>query len=154
MTHHDAQQPEPISAQMDSLALALIEYSLDLLADLGDLSVTLAVEDAHNNHVVLSFDDEDFEESLEEAHETLRRAVAGTSPLKELEGVPVRYALAYDGAVDEDGSSGYVPALIVEYGEKGMSSGYSAYLCYENAGKPRDFVCSDPAPAGLVELLV
>ena len=35
-----------------------------------------------------------------------------------------------------------------------MSRGYSAYLTYENPGDAQNFVCSEAAPAGVVELLI
>ena len=38
-------EPEPISEEMDALACVLIDYSLDLLGEVGELAPTLAVED-------------------------------------------------------------------------------------------------------------
>ncbi len=142
---------EPISAELDSLTVALIEYGLDELASTGQLSVSLALGDEDGNATLLSFDDDDFDESIDEAHATVQRSAGQV--VEGLTSACVRYAVAYDGAIDEDGS-GYEPALIVEYGERGMSRGYSAYLTYENPGEPQDFVCSQAAPAGVVELLI
>ncbi len=148
----DAQDAvEPISAELDSLTVALIEYGLDELASTGELSVSLALGDEDGNATLLSFDDDDFDESIDEAHATVQRSAG--QQVEGLKGACVRYAIAYDGAIDEDGT-GYEPALIVEYGEQGMSRGYSAYLTYEHPGEPQDFVCSQVAPAGVVELLV
>ena len=68
----------------------------------------------------------------------------------------MRYAIAYDGAIEIPDSDvdGYEPALIVEYGEHGMTRAYSAYMLYQNPGKPQDFMWTDPAAAGEGELLV
>lgn len=156
--HHDdaAMEPEPISQAMDNLACALIDYGLDLLGETGDLVPTLAVEDAQGNRSLLSFDDEDFEECLAEVHDRLVRAACGKEKIEGLAGVPVRYAIAYDGAIDipDSGVDGFEPALIVEYGEHGMTRAYSAYMLYQNAGNPQEFVCTEPEAAGEGELLV
>ena len=144
-------EPEPISDELNALVCATIDYALDLLGETAELSVTLVVEDAAGNQVLLSFDDEEIEECLDEA----RSMVASkSSSLGELEGRPVRYAIAYDGAVEESQGAGYEPALIVEYGEKGLSQGYSAFLFYLNAGEPDRFQWTDPAAAGICDLLV
>ena len=146
--------PEPISPELDDLTCALIDYALGELAESGRLSVSLAAVDGQGQSTLLSFDDEDFEESIVEAQSQVRASVSGSKRLDGLAGPAVRYAIAYDGAIDEGGQEGYVPALIVEYGEHGLTQGYSAYLTYENPGDAQNFVCSDVAPAGVVELLV
>lgn len=152
----EAGEPEPISDELEALAGTLIDYSLDLLGETGELAPTLAVEDEHGERTLLSFDDEDMEECLDEARGLLAAAARGKRKLEGLHGRPVRYALAYDGAIDvpESRKKGFEPALIVEYGEHGMTSGYSAYMLYENAGKPQEFAWTDPAAAGEGELLV
>ena len=149
-------EPEPISEAMDTLACALIDYSLDLLGETGELSPTLAVEDETGARSLLSFDDEDFEECLDEVHDRLQAAAKGKQELEGLAGKPIRYAIAYDGAVQlpDAPDNGFTPALIIEYGEKGMSQAYSAYLLYENAGDPQEFAWTEPAAAGEGELLV
>lgn len=150
------EEPEPISESMDALACALIDYSLDLLGETGELSPTLAVEDGLGTRSLLSFDDEDFEECLDEVYARLRAAASGKQELEGLPGKPVRYAIAYDGAVQlpDAPDDGFTSALIIEYGEKGMSQGYSAYLLYENEGNPQEFAWTEPAAAGEGELLV
>ena len=149
-------EPEPISAEMDALACATIDYSLDLLGETGELNPTLAVEDAEGCRVLLSFDDEEIEECLAEARRRLTAAAQAEQSIEGLKGVPVRYALAYDGAVEIPDSDveGFEPALIVEYGEHGMTSAYSAYLLYQNPGDPQEFAWTDPAAAGEGDLLV
>lgn len=151
---HDAPcTPEPISQELDDLTCSLIDYALDILATSGELSVSLAAADKAGKATLLTFDDDDFEESIEEARTRVRAAATGKQPIEGLTGPAVRYAIAYDGAIDEGFEEGYVPALIVEYGEKGLSQGYSAYLTYDNPADEQNFVCSDVAPAGVVELL-
>ena len=148
-------EPEPISEEMDALACVLIDDSLDLLGEVGELAPTLAVEDDRGARTLLSFDDEDFEECLDEVHDRLKAAAKGKGELEGLKGRPVRYAIAYDGAIqDPDAEGNFEPALIVEYGEKGMTQAYSAYLLYQNPGNPQEFVWTDPAAAGEGELLV
>lgn len=148
--------PEPISDEMEALAGDLIDYGLDALEDEGAFVTTLALEDAAGERTLLTLDGEDdVEECLEKAHEVIRQAARGKGPAAEgLPGRPVRYAIAYDGAIREEEGGPYKPALIVEYGERGLASGYSAYLLYQHAGHPQKFVWTDPAAAGEVELLV
>ena len=68
-------------------------------------------------------------------HDRLKAAAKGKGELEGLKGRPVRYAIAYDGAIqDPDAEGNFEPALIVEYGEKGMTQAYSAYLLYQNPG--------------------
>lgn len=152
----DVLEPEPISEAMDALACALIDYSLDLLGETGELAPTLAVEDENGERSLLSFDDEDFEECLDEVHARLKAAAKGKQELEGLAGKPVRYAIAYDGAVQlpDAPDDGFAPALIVEYGERGMSRAYSAYMLYQNEGNPQEFAWTEPAAAGEGELLV
>ena len=146
--------PEPISPELDDLTCALIDYALGELAEGGELAVSLAAADSQGKSTLLSFDDEDFEESIAEARAQVKASASGSKKLDGLAGPVARYAIAYDAAVDEGEQQGYVPALIVEYGEHGLTQGYSAYLTYENPGEAQNFVCSDVAPAGVVELLV
>lgn len=155
-----AVDPEPISDEMEALAGELIDYGLDALGEHAELAPTLVVEGASGERVWLSLDgDEDVEECLDEAHDLIRSAARGKGSTsgRSIEGLserPVRYAIAYDGAIREDEDGAYQPALIVEYGERGLASGYSAYLLYHHAGHPQKFVWTDPAAAGEVELLV
>ncbi len=152
----EAVEPEPISPEMDALACAMIDYSLDLLETAGELCPSLAVEDGEGGRVLLSFSDDDFEECLTEIRDQLTAAAKGKIQIEGLSGRPVRYAFSYDGAVENPDSefSGYEPALIVEYGEHGMTSAYSAYLLYQNAGNPQEFVWTEPEAAGEGDLLV
>ena len=112
---HDAPcTPEPISQELDDLTCSLIDYALDILATSGELSVSLAAADKAGKATLLTFDDDDFEESIEEARARVRAAATGKQPIEGLTGPAVRYATPAD---------------------------------------EQNFVCSDVAPAGVVELL-
>ena len=67
-------------------------------------------------------------------------------------GDPVRYALAYEGAVaDERGA--YQDAVLLEFGERGRTS-FSAFSLVDGKGTGDNFAWTDPAPAGEVENLL
>ena len=146
--------PEPITDELDRLVCATIDYSLDILGEVGELSPSLAIEDEKGARALLSFDEEEVEESLDKARQTVVDASKGKGSVEGLSAPVERYALAYDGVVEEFEGQGYEPALIIEYGERGLSSGYSAYMLYKNAGDPQEFMWTDPAAAGEGELLV
>jgi hypothetical protein len=147
-------QPEPISENLETLANELIDYGLENLGQTGHLTTTLAVEDSVGNREMLTFEDDAVDECVAEARDVVRRSMHKSGKIEGLQGRAVRYAIAYDGAIRETEKGPYQNALIVEYGEHGMSSAYSAYLLYKKAGHPKDFVWTDPAAAGETELLV
>ena len=147
-------EPEPISPELEGMANDLIDICLDELAERGSLLTTLCVENARGDRVTLTFDDIAVEECIEKARDTVAAARRKADVIDGLRGKPVRYAIAYDGAIREREGGPYLNALIVEYGEVGLSSAYSAYLLYKKAGHPKDFVCSDPTAAGEMPLLV
>lgn len=136
-------EPEPISPELEQLTDDMIELGLSALGQNGELMPVLSLEDSAGKRETLVFENDGLEECLTEARATVRRR-AGTR----------RYTLAYDGAIREDGASHYESALILEYGEQGMGSGYSAYLLYRGAGQPTEFVWTDPQAAGETELLL
>lgn len=147
-------EPEPITQELEELADDVIDYALDAMCNQGSFNPMLAVEDAHGQRVMLTFDDEELEECLDAARGMVATAASGKKPIKGLNGGPVRYAIGFDGAIRESDGDPYKSAVIVEYGETGLSTGYSAYLLYKNPGKPQEFVWTDPAAAGETELLV
>lgn len=146
--------PEPISPELEALANEMVDYGLESLATTKKLATTLAVEDASGHRETLVFQDDSVDECLGAARDVVRQAMHKGGAIEGIQGRPVRYAIAYDGAVREEPGGPYLNALLVEYGEKGMSSGYSAYLLYKKAGRQKDFVWTDPAAAGETELLV
>lgn len=150
----DDPRPEPISAALETLANEMVDYGLESLATTGKLTTMLSVEDESGHRESLLFEDDSVEECLHAARDLVRSAAHKGSAIEGITGRPVRYAIAYDGAVRQEMDGPYLNALLVEYGEKGISSGYSAYLLYKKAGRPQDFVWTDPAAAGETELLV
>ena len=147
-------EPEPISEELEELADDVMDAALDAMCNKGEFSPLLAVENAQGERVMLAFDDEELEECLDAARGMVATAASGKKPIKGLPGGPVRYVIAYDGAIRESDDDPYESAVIIEYGETGLSAGYSAYLLYQNPGKPQEFVWTDPAAAGEMELLV
>ena len=126
---------EGVSPKTDELASTLMGDALDLLADGEPFVVLLAVQDESGEVSSYEFQDDGPEACLEGA-----RARAA-----ELPGA-VRYAIAYEGAIeDEDGS--FADALLLEFGERGYRS-YSAFSLVDGKGTGDGFTWSDPAPAG------
>lgn len=126
---------EGVSPKTDELASTLMGDALDLLADGEPFVVLLAVQDESGEVSSYEFQDDGPEACLEGA----RARVA------ELPGA-VRYAIAYEGAIeDEDGS--FADALLLEFGERGYRS-YSAFSLVDGNGTGDGFTWSDPAPAG------
>ena len=126
---------EGVSPRTDELASTLMGDALDLLADGEPFVVLLAVQDESGEVSSYEFQDDGPEACLEGA----RARVA------ELPGA-VRYAIAYEGAIeDEDGS--FADALLLEFGERGYRS-YSAFSLVDGKGTGDGFTWSDPAPAG------
>ena len=126
---------EGVSPRTDELASTLMGDALDLLADGEPFVVLLAVQDESGEVSSYEFQDDGPEACLEGAH----------ARVTELPGA-VRYAIAYEGAIeDEDGS--FADALLLEFGERGYRS-YSAFSLVDGKGTGDGFTWSDPAPAG------
>ena len=133
--------PQPISPELDALTCELIGYCLDILATREDLWPQLAyLEEGSDEPVLVSFSDDSPDECLEAACTTLREQPGAYA-----------YALAYSGFVELD--EGAQDALLVEFGEKGAPSAYSAYVAYRHT-RDGEFFCADPLPAGEEELLL
>lgn len=126
---------EGVSPRTDELASTLMGDALDLLADGEPFVVLLAVQDESGEVSSYEFQDDGPEACLEGAR----------TRVTELPGA-VRYAIAYEGAIeDEDGS--FADALLLEFGERGYRS-YSAFSLVDGKGTGDGFTWSDPAPAG------
>lgn len=155
LSREEEYEPEPISEELERLADDMVSLGLESLGETGKLIVTLAVEDEAGARVMLRFeDDADVSDCVREARDVVLGAQRKNGAIEGLGGRPVRYAIGYDGAVREREGGPYENALLVEYGEQGLSSAYSAYLLYKKAGHPKDFVWTEPAAAGETELLV
>lgn len=141
-----------VSAATDELTADLLGQALDLLACGQQLNVLLVVGDAHGTQASYQLADDDAIALLEGARMQVERLVAsGGDPAVGL-ACPVRYALAYEGAVEIDDGS-FSDALLVEFGETGYKA-YSAYCLFHGRGRGDAFEWTDPAPAGEVEPLL
>lgn len=143
-------ESEKISAALDDLACALLEECYTTLAEGENLWPLLAVEDTQGERELIAFSDDEPSECLIAARNYLR--------MQKQDGIgnvsqAVRYALGYDGLV-QDNAGNLCPAVIVEFGEEGLTSAYSAYSFYGFDDKTGEFFCSEPAPAGEEESLL
>ena len=124
-----------VSPETDELASTLMGVSLDLLAAGEPFEVLLAVQNADGVVQSYEFEDDGPEACLDGARERVRSS----------EGA-VRYAIAYEGAVEVEGG-GYSDAVLLEFGERGYRA-YSAYSLVDGKGTGDRFTWPDPAPAG------
>lgn len=135
-----------ISPELDELSSTLMGDAFDLLADGQDLNVLLVVEDKQGNVASYEFSDDGSAALLEGARQRVRDLAKSHGDEAANLGAPIRYALAYEGAVaDED--SVFRDAVLLEFGEKGRTS-YSAYSLFEGKGAGEDFRWTEPAAAG------
>lgn len=136
-----ADRREGVSPQTDELAATLLGEALDVLA-VGEieLGVVVAVQDESGEVQSFTFDGDGEEACLEGA-----RAQVGAVP------GALRYAIAYEGAVEVDGA--YADAVLLEFGERGWRA-YSAFSLVDGKGSEDTFAYTDPAPAGEMEPLL
>ena len=143
-----------ISEGLDMLSCELMGEALDRLAEGEDISVVASVMDSRGERVTCAFEDDAPDVCLAAARDWVTSAArshasgprgADTSSI----GEPQCYAIAYEGAV-ADADDVFSDALILEFGDRGAQTAYSAYALVENKGKPDRFAWSDPAPAGEV----
>lgn len=139
-------QESTISTALDELTCELIGRCLDILAEGGDVWPTLTYCGAAGAScaTALTFNEDGLEDCLAEA-----RAQAG-----DLDEDVTCYALAYEGFVQLDETGEATDALIVEFGERGAKTAYSAFVPYAVGRTPDDFRCGDPQPAGEEPLLL
>ena len=154
MARNDAEAPQPggISPELDELSSTLMGDAFDLLAEGHDLNVLLVVEDGKGSVASYEFADDGPEALLEGAHARVGELAAAGGDKKARLGSPVRYAIAYEGAV-EDEDAVFRDAVLLVFGEKGRPS-YSAFSFYEGKGEGDGFRWSEPAAAGEVDPLL
>lgn len=140
MSHDNTTSYGHVSHQLDELSSTLIGDALDMLADGETLGVLIVIQSGSGDVESMQLLDDGPERLLAEARD-LVRARRGAC----------RYAIAYEGAVEDGGT--FCDALIVEFGEKGMPS-FSAFCLFEGKGTGDDFRWTDPAPAGEEEPLL
>ena len=142
-----------ISEELDRLSCDLLGQALDALASGIELTSVIAVEDASGVVSTCAFEDDGPEECLEAARAYVRRVARDGGDASVGLGAPVRYALVYDGDVaDERGA--YVPALILEFGERGQETAFTGFVPYDGFGQGEGFSWSDAQAAGETELLL
>lgn len=141
-----------VSPELDELSSTLMGDALDMLAEGQDVGVLLVVADSSGAVASYRFADDGMEECLEGAREKVRTLGRSRGDGDAGLADPQRYAIAYEGAV-EDGSGAYQDALLLEFGEKGYRS-YSAYSYFKGRGTGERFAWTDPAPAGELKPLL
>lgn len=141
-----AQRGGDISPELDELSSTLMGDAFDLLADGQDLNVLLVVEDSQGNDGSYEFSDDGTEALLEGARKRVHDLARSHGDEQVGLGDPIRYAIAYEGAVADEAGV-FRDAVLLEFGERGRAS-YSAYSFYEGKGKGRRFRWTEPAAAG------
>ncbi len=127
-----------ISEELDALACALIGYAIEAL-EKDELCPTVAL-DCEQEFVSFSNDTPDncYRQACEYVHD------AGAAAN--------RYALVADGFIQEDEAAEAQPAILVEFGERGMDNAWSGHLFYQRAGG--EILVTDPYPSGAEPLLL
>ncbi|WP_028263584.1 hypothetical protein [Atopobium fossor] len=150
--HSQNNQPVEVSEELDALSCELLGSALDALAAGVEVPVIVSVEDAAGTRVTNSFSEDGIETCINEAHSYIASLVAGKTGRPDNLGVPVRYAIVYEGAVDLE-NNGYEDALILEFAEKDQQA-FSAYVLWQGFGAGEAFQWCDPEPAGEVDSLL
>nr|WP_314638601.1 hypothetical protein [uncultured Olsenella sp.] len=141
-----------VSSELDVLSSTLMGDAFDMLASGDEVNVLLVVQDEDGNAGSYEFSDDGIEQCIEAARSKILELRHAMGDEEAGLGLPVRYALAYEGAVgDDDGS--YQDALMLEFGERGYKS-YSAFSYFEGRGEGDGFRWTEPAPAGELEPLI
>lgn len=148
----DSARQTGVSRKTDELASALLGDALDLLASGEAFEVLLVVQDAAGVAASYEFVDDGPEACLEGARDRVRSLARAQGDKDAHLGAPVRYALVYEGAV-EDEEGAFVDALLLEFGELGYAA-YSAFSLIGGQGMGDGFSWTDPAPAGEMEPLL
>ncbi len=135
-----------VSPELDQLSCDLMGQAFDLLADGQEVPVILAVQDADGTTASYEFTDDGIEACIEGAHKRVKDLVHEEGDADSHLGTPVRYALVYEGAIEDD-EGAYDDALLLEFGETGYIN-YSAYSLFKGRGEHEGFAWTDPAAAG------
>ncbi|MCH3967449.1 MAG: hypothetical protein PHR15_02700 [Atopobiaceae bacterium] len=142
-----------ISPELDQLGQELLGLALDRLAGGGEVLAVAEAMDAGGTRVTCEFEDDGPEACIAAAREWVRRLDRTGGDEASGVGTPRCYAIVYEGAVADERDA-YQDALILEFGEKGALSGYSAFVLVNGVGLGEGFSWSDPEPAGEVPLLL
>ena len=141
MNTRDNTYEEPVSPQLDELSSTLMGDALDLLAEGALPCVLVVIQNRDDSVDSVEFANDGPEALLDGARTYVRRHKGA-----------VRYAIAYEGAIELDDGT-YADALLLEFGERGRRS-FSAYSLFEGRGQHDRFRWTDPAPAGEEEPLL
>lgn len=128
-----------ISKELDGLSTGLIQVAIDQLEAGEEVSVMLATDCEAD---VLTFEDDTPDGCYRAACEQVADLGAACT----------RYALLYDGFVQDDEADEGQPALLFEFAERGMENAWSGCILYRRAADG-GYEFSDPLPAGAEELL-
>lgn len=128
-----------ISPELDQLSIALITTAIDMLDAHDDVPVMLAVD---CDDELLTFEDDTPDGCYRAAREQVREYGKDCT----------RYALLTQSFVQEDETDAGHPALLFEFGERGMDNAWSGYMLYQRADNGAIEV-TDPLPAGEEDLL-
>ena len=128
-----------ISEELDRLSVALIETAIDML-EAGDTLPVMLAADCSERLYLFSDDTPDG---------CYRAACAQVA---ELGRECTRYALLYDGVVQQDEADAGVAALLFEFAERGMEHAWSGYVPYRRA-EDGAIATADPQPGGAEALL-
>ena len=128
-----------ISAELDEMTCDLIGAAVDILEAGDEVPVMVALDSEPD---VLTFEDDAVDGCYRAACDYVHTAGKKCK----------RYALLYEGVVQESESDEGSEALLVEFAERGMECAWSGYILYRRT--PDGFVeTTDPLPAGEEELL-
>lgn len=136
--------PGAVSAALDAMVCDLLGDFLDELACGRNPGVLLMCEDARANRYEATFSEDGLEACIEGAEHFVMQHQEGIP--SDHVGTIERYALAYAGGVELEGS--FHDAVLASFYERGMDTGFSAYVLYRNAGAGDAFRWTDPEPAG------
>ena len=137
-------QPDPISEELDALTCDAIGDALDRLAEGEGIWPTLVLLSHHGESESFTFEDDGLDVCLVQARAAVREFGDEHTQC---------YALYYDGFFQE-GDQLANNAVVVEFGERGSSTAYSAIVPYGNAGSPDDFWYDEPFAGGEEENLL
>lgn len=161
---HSHEAPEGagnISEALDQLSCELLGEALDMLADGKEILAVASVMDASDQRLTCAFEEDSPELCLAAAREWVRTggkaSGAATKSGDPVVGKAQCYAIAYEGAVADDEGSGdgaYHDALLLEFGERGAATAYSAFVLVDNVGGGERFRYTDPEPAGELPCLL
>ena len=128
-----------ISEELDRLSCELIGEAIARLESKAGLPVLLAC-DAETD--LFAFEDDTPDGCYR----------AACQKVAELGAACTRYAIAFDGTIQEAEDEPAMPAIIIEFAERDGGPAWSGYLLYRRA-KDGSIEVTDPQPAGAEEPL-